>query len=148
MYTQKLFPLVYSFNNNWTIVHECIRTAVLCVFYNFFESLNKACHQGRSPVSARPRTEESSCIQCSFSVYTGQTDLSTDTRGKQHQGYICLSKSAVAENGFTMNNASSILSLLCYHDCKIREAPEIEVHPNNMAWSSAYHGNPQQPPAG
>jgi len=107
----KLFPLVYSFDDNWTKVHECIRNAVLYVFYNFFELLNKACHLGWSPVSAKPRTEESSYIQCSLSVYTGQTDLSTDTREKQHHGHICLRKSAVAENGFTTNNASNILSI-------------------------------------
>jgi hypothetical protein len=148
MYAKNLFPLVHSFNDNWTIARECIRTAVLCVFYNFFLSLNKACHLGQSPVSGKPRTAECPCIQCSLSFYTGQTDLSTDTKEKEHHGHICLRKSAVAENGFTMNNASSILSIQCVSDCNIREAPQIEVHPNNIAWSWAYHGNSQQPPAG
>jgi hypothetical protein len=37
--------------------------------------------------------------------------LSTDTGEKQHHGHICLRQSTVAENWFTTNNASSILSI-------------------------------------
>lgn len=134
-------------------MHECIRTAVLCIFYNFFVSLNKACHLGRSPVSGKPRIEEdSSCIQHCLSVYTGQTDLSTETREKQHHWHICLRESAVAKHGFTMNSASSILSTqsvtataISARHLRLRSIPTTW---RRLAGSSAYNGNPQQAPAG
>jgi hypothetical protein len=74
-------------------------------------------------------------------VYVGQTGHSVDTRLKEHQRHICLEhpdKSAIAEHTVNLGHRiqfheTSILATRAqYMDRIIREAIEIELHPNNM----------------
>jgi predicted GIY-YIG superfamily endonuclease len=74
-------------------------------------------------------------------VYTGQTGPSVDTRLKEHQRHICLEhpdKSAVPEHSadfehrIQLHNTSILATKTRYMNRVIREAIEIELHPNNM----------------
>jgi hypothetical protein len=69
-------------------------------------------------------------------VYIGQTGCSTDTMLKEHQWHICQEhpdKSAMAEHSINLGHHTAILSTKsrCL-DHIIREASEIEHHPNSM----------------
>jgi hypothetical protein len=74
-------------------------------------------------------------------VYIGQTGRSVDTRLKEHQRHVRLEhpeKSAVAEHSVDLGHrilfhCTSILATKSrYMDRIVREAIEIELHPNNM----------------
>jgi hypothetical protein len=74
-------------------------------------------------------------------VYNGQTSCSIKTRVKDHQCHICLEhadRSAVAKHGISLGHCiqlqnTTILSTKSrYMDWMIREAIELELHPNNM----------------
>jgi hypothetical protein len=76
-------------------------------------------------------------------VYIGQTGRSIETRVKKHQRHIHLEhldldKSAVAKHSINLGHCiqlqdTTILSTKSrYMDWMIREATEIELHPNNM----------------
>jgi hypothetical protein len=74
-------------------------------------------------------------------VYIGQTGRSINTRIKEHHRYIRLAhpdKSAVAEHRisqghlFQLQNTKIVTTLSRYMDGLIKEAIEIELHPNNM----------------
>jgi hypothetical protein len=70
-------------------------------------------------------------------VYIGQTSFSIETRVKEHQCHIYLEhpdKSAVAEHSINLGHqdTSILFTKSRYMDLIIREAIEIELHPNNM----------------
>jgi hypothetical protein len=74
-------------------------------------------------------------------VYIGQTGRSVDTRLKEHQRHVRLEhpeKSAIAEHSVDLGHrilfhSTSILTTKTrYMDRIVREAIEIELHPNNM----------------
>jgi hypothetical protein len=74
-------------------------------------------------------------------VYIGQTGHSMDTRLKEHQRHIRLEhpdKPAVSEHSvdfghrIQLHNTSILATKTQYMDRIIREAIEIELHPNNM----------------
>jgi hypothetical protein len=74
-------------------------------------------------------------------VYIGQTEWSIQTTVKEHQRHICLAhpeKSAVAEHNLNvghciqLHNISILAKKSRYMDHIIREAIEIELHPNNI----------------
>jgi hypothetical protein len=74
-------------------------------------------------------------------VYIGQTGHSVDTRLKEHQRHIHLEhpdKSAVAEHSINLGhhiqlqNTTILSTKPRYMDRIIKEAIEIELHPNNM----------------
>jgi hypothetical protein len=74
-------------------------------------------------------------------VCTGQTDSSMGTRLKEHQQHIRIEhpdKSAITECSINFGHCiqfhvTSILTTKTrYMDCIVREAIEIELHPNNM----------------
>jgi predicted GIY-YIG superfamily endonuclease len=73
-------------------------------------------------------------------VYIGQTGHSIDTRVKEHHRHICLyhsKKYAVAEHinlghETQLQNTSILVKKSRRMDQVIREAIEIELHPNNM----------------
>jgi hypothetical protein len=73
-------------------------------------------------------------------MYIGQTGRSIETRVKEHQRHIRLAhpeKSAVAEHSINLGHRTQlpntgILAKSRYMDRIIREAIEIELHPNNI----------------
>jgi hypothetical protein len=74
-------------------------------------------------------------------VYIGQTGRCVDTRLKEHQWYIRLEypdKSAVAEqcvnsgHHILFHNTSILATKTQHMDRFVRDAIEIELHPNNM----------------
>jgi hypothetical protein len=75
-------------------------------------------------------------------VYIGQTGLSVDARLKEHQRHICLEhpdKSAMTDYSVDLGHliqfhSTSILATKTQNmDHIVREATEIELHPNNMS---------------
>jgi hypothetical protein len=83
------------------------------------------------------RTKDTRCIQ----YPTRQTGRSVDTRLKEHQRHIRLEhpdKSAVAEHSIELGhriqlqNTSILATKTRYMDRIIREAIEIELHPENI----------------
>jgi hypothetical protein len=81
-------------------------------------------------------------IPCECSqVYIGQTSHLVDTRLKEHQRHIRLEhpdRSAVAEHSINLRhriqlqNTTILSTTLRYMDRIIREAIQIELHPNSM----------------
>jgi hypothetical protein len=81
-------------------------------------------------------------IPCEWGkVYIGQTGCSMDTRLKEHQRYIRLEhpdKSAIAEHivdlghRIQFHKTSILTTKTRYMDHIVREAIQIELHPNNM----------------
>jgi hypothetical protein len=74
-------------------------------------------------------------------VYIGQTGCSVDVRLKEHQQHIRLEhpeKSALAEHSvdfgphIEFHNTSVLATKTQYMDHIVREAIEIELHPNNI----------------
>jgi hypothetical protein len=90
--------------------------------------------------------------ECCY-VYTGQTGHSSETRVKEYHQHIRLEhldKSAMAEHIISTGSCIKLQTtrILSRHvDRMIREATEIELHPNNMnrenglclSWSSKPH---------
>jgi hypothetical protein len=81
-------------------------------------------------------------------VYISQTGCSIETRIKEHQRHTCLGhpdKSTVAEHSIILSHSikfqnNTILSNKSrYMDRMIREATEIELHPNNMNRKDGLH---------
>jgi hypothetical protein len=80
-------------------------------------------------------------------VYTGETGRSVDTRVKEHQRHIRLEHpdtSAVAEHSINLGHHIQLQNTIIlstkprYKDRIIREAIEIELHPNNMNRDDGY----------
>jgi len=80
-------------------------------------------------------TESRYTCECG-TVYIGQSGRSIDLRIKEHERHIRLAqpeKSAVAEHSLDHDHDTKLLSTKTgYSDRLIREATEIEMHPNNM----------------